>query len=91
MTTTLQDLLAQQADLQAQISARTQPLIEEAHALLTSESVEGLRASLTAIRDQLPDGQAKTQIGNTVTVLTAVPQVLAREVVLPAAVALPVN
>jgi hypothetical protein len=80
MTTSLQDLLAQQAELAAAIAARTKPLLQEAQALLTSEDVEGLKASLTTIRDQLPDGQAKTQIGNVITVLTAVAQVLAHEI-----------
>lgn len=96
MTTSLQSLLTQQQELSAQqfalaaeIAARAKPLIEEAKTLLDSDGVTALKAQLATISGQLPDGQAKTQIGNVITVLNAVPAVLAREIG-PPAVATPV-
>jgi len=79
MTTTLQDLIAQQAEIAAQLRAYEQPLISDAKAVLTGEAAMDLAATLTAIRDQLPDSMAKTHIGNVLTVLSAVPQVLDQE------------
>jgi hypothetical protein len=79
MTTTLQDLLAQQAALNAQIAEHERPLVQEAKDLLTGDAVTALAGDLTAIRDQLPESQAKVHIGNVLTVLNAVPQVLTSE------------
>lgn len=76
-TTTLADLKAQQAEIARAIAAHELPLIEAAQEALAGSS--DLRDTLTAIRDDLPDGQAKTQIGNVLTVLNAVPQVLTQE------------
>ena len=79
MPTTLQDLIAQQAELQAQMAEYERPLLQEARDAITSEAAAELVATLTTIRDQLPNGQAKTQIGNVLIVLGAVPQVLTQE------------
>lgn len=76
---TLQELMAQQAALNAQIAEHERPLVQEAYDLLTGTDAADLAASLTALRDQLPDSQAKVHIGNVLTVLTAVPQVLTQE------------
>jgi predicted lysophospholipase L1 biosynthesis ABC-type transport system permease subunit len=76
---TLQDLIAQQAALNAQIAEHERPLVQEAKDLLTGDAVTALAGDLTAIRDQLPESQAKVHIGNVLTVLSAVPQVLAQE------------
>lgn len=79
MTTTLQDLIAQQAALNAQIAEHERPLVQEAKDLLTSGTLADATEALTAIRDQLPEGLARTHIGNVLTVLSAVPQVLTQE------------
>ncbi len=76
---TLPELLVQQAELSAQLAEFERPLVQEAKDLLTGDAVTALASDLTAIRDQLPEGQAKTHIGNVLTVLTAVPQVLTGE------------
>ena len=76
---TLQELMAQQAALNAQIAEHERPLVQEAYDLLTGTDAADLAASLTALRDQLPDSQAKVHIGNVLTVLNAVPQVLTQE------------
>lgn len=77
--TTLQDLIAQQAALAAQIAEHERPLVQEGFDLLTGEAAVDLASSLVAIRDQLPESAAKTHIGNVLTVLNAVPQVLTQE------------
>jgi hypothetical protein len=84
MSNTLQNLIAQQAALNAQIAEHERPLVQEAYDILTGvhpqkHDVTEVVESLTAIREQLPDGQAKTHIGNVLTVLNAVPQVLTQE------------
>jgi hypothetical protein len=79
MPTTLQELIAQQAALAAQIAEHERPLVQEAHDLLTGEGATDLADQLAEIRDQLPEGQAKVHIGNVLTVLNAVPQVLVQE------------
>jgi hypothetical protein len=76
---TLPELLVQQAELSAQLAEFERPLVQEAKDLLTGDAVTALASDLTAIRDQLPEGQAKVHIGNVLTVLTAVPQVLTGE------------
>lgn len=76
---TLQELMAQQAALSVQIAEHERPLVQEAQDMLTAAPVGELAASLAEIREQLPEGQAKIHIGNVLTVLTAVPQVLAQE------------
>lgn len=79
MPTTLSDLIAQQAALAAQIAEHERPLVQEAHDLLTHADTAALASELAGIRDQLPEGQAKTHIGNVLTVLNAVLQVLTQE------------
>lgn len=77
--TTLQDLIAQQAALNAQIAEHERPLVQDAYDILTGEVATDLSASLVTLRDQLPEGLARTHIGNVLTVLNAVPQVLTQE------------
>ena len=76
---TLTELLEQQADIAAQIAEYEPQLVEDAQAVLTGEAALELVAKLTAVRDQLRDGAAKTQISNVLTVLSGVPQVLTHE------------
>ena len=76
---TLPELLAQQADIATQLAEYERPLITDAKAVLTGEAALDLVATLTTIRDQLPDSLAKTHVGNVLTVLSAVPQVLTQE------------
>lgn len=76
---TLQDLIAQQAALNAQIAEHERPLVQDAYDILTGESVTGVAEMLTVLKNQLPESQAKTHIGNVLTVLNAVPQVLTAE------------
>ena len=78
---TLQELIAQQTALTAQIAEYERPLVQAAQDMLTAPGVTELAAALSAIRDELPEGQAKIHIGNVLTVITAVPQVLAQELV----------
>jgi predicted ATPase len=77
--TTLSDLIAKQAAISAQIAEHERPLVQGAYDLLTGDAVTALAGDLSAIRDQMPEGLAKTQIGNVLTVITAVPQVLVQE------------
>jgi hypothetical protein len=79
MSTTLQDLIAQQAALNAQIAEHERPLVQNAYSILTGEVAVDLASALTMIRDQLPESVAKVHIGNVLTVLNAVPQVLTQE------------
>jgi hypothetical protein len=79
MTTSLQDLMAQQAALNAQIADHERPRVQSALDLLASAGVTSLGSDLVAIRDELPPGVAKNQISNVLTVLTASVQVLAHE------------
>jgi hypothetical protein len=79
MSNTLQNLIAQQAALNAQIAEHERPLVQDAYDILTGTDAADLAASLTTIRDQLPESAAKTHIGNVLTVLNAVPQVLTQE------------
>jgi chemotaxis protein CheY-P-specific phosphatase CheC len=76
---TLPELLVQQAELSAQLAEFERPLVQEAHDILTGTAATDLAAALSTIRDQLPDSLAKTHIGNVLTVLNAVPQVLTGE------------
>ena len=73
---TLQELLEQQTALQLALAAHEKPLVEQAAATLTSQPVTDIVAQFIAIRDDLPAGVAKDQIGNVVIVLTSVPSVL---------------
>jgi hypothetical protein len=79
MSNTLQDLIAQQVALNAQIAEHERPLVQDAYDILKSTATTDLAAALTSIRDQLPESVAKTHIGNVLTVLNAVPQVLTAE------------
>lgn len=79
MSGNLQQLYADQQAIAAQIAAAVRPMVEEARAALTSESVTALVEQLVGIQAGLPGGRAKEQIGNAITVLTAVPNVLDSE------------
>lgn len=73
---TLQELLAQQTAIQVALAAHEKPLVQQAVTALAAEQVANLLAQFTAIRDELPAGVAKEQIGNVVIVLASVPSVL---------------
>ena len=77
--TTLPELIAQQAALAAQIAEHERPLVQDAYDILTGQPVTGVAEMLTVLKNQLPEGMAKTHIGNVLTVLNAVPQVLTQE------------
>lgn len=79
MTTSIQDLLNQQQSIEIQIAELVKPQVEAARDALASSAVEALVNDLTAIRDLLPAGMPKEQIGNVVTVLTVVPRLLTEE------------
>ena len=78
-TPTLSELLAQQSALAVALAAHEKPQIEAAIAALSAPGAQDLLAAVQAAQAELPDGAAKVQLGNVVTVLTAVPQVLAQE------------
>lgn len=80
MTTNISDLIAQRAAIDAQIAAVQKPQVESARDKLTASAVNTLKAQLTTIRDGLPNGTAREQIGNVVTVLDAVPGILDTEI-----------
>jgi len=79
MTTTLQDLMAQQAALNAQFADHERPRVQNALDLLSSEGVTGLVSDLVAIRDEMPPGMALNQINNVLSVLNASALVLTHE------------
>jgi hypothetical protein len=79
MTTSIQDLLNQQQSIEVQIAELVKPPVEAARDALSTSAVETLVTDLTAIRDLLPAGMPKEQIGNVITVLTAVPGLLTEE------------
>lgn len=78
---TLQELMAQQAALNAQIADHERPLVQSAHDLLAGEGVTSLVSDLVAIRDELPASMARNQISNVLTVLMSTTQVLSQELV----------
>ncbi len=78
--TEISELLAQQQALAVQVAVAIRPQVEDARAKLSASAVETLRTNLAGIADTLPAGLAKEQIGNVVTVLSVVPDILEREV-----------
>jgi hypothetical protein len=75
--TSLADLKSQRAEIDRAMAALEKPMIEQASLLLAQAG--SMRSQLAQIRDELPDGGARTQIGNVITVLDAVPKVLTQE------------
>ena len=54
MTTTLQELLVQQAELSAQLAEFERPLVQEAHDILTGTAATDLAAALSTIHRRPP-------------------------------------
>jgi hypothetical protein len=91
MKPTLEELLTQQAEVNKALAEHEKPLIEEAIATVESESVAGVVSALQTISSQLPEGGAKTHIGNLLIVLNNAPGLLRMELMrVSAAIAPPV-
>lgn len=77
--TAISDLIEQRAMIERQIAEATLPMVQTAQDLLADKAVTKLVAALQPIFESLPPCESKTQIGNVLVVLTAVPNVLAVE------------
>ena len=77
---TIEELQAQRNEIDRQIAEATVGPVTDAHTLLTGTSVTGLLQPLQTIRDGLPAGEARNQIGNVLVVLTQVPITLSVEI-----------
>lgn len=76
--TSMQDLLAQRAELNKQIAQHEIGPIQSALDKLNKASTKTLVTDLQAIVDQLPQSEVRTQINNVVIVLGNVPGILER-------------
>lgn len=75
------DLLAQRAQIDRQLAELMLAPVQDAKAALAETSVTALVASMTTALEALPQtSEARTQIGNVITVLSAVPQFLETEI-----------
>lgn len=77
--TAIANLLAQRNEIERQIAQVMLPTLNEANELLSGKRTSTLLADVQALSDKLPDGDAKTQLGNVIAVLTYVPTFIASE------------
>lgn len=74
---TLAELQAQRAALDIAMAQHELPLVNEAVALLRTPEVVAMHKRLFEIHSELPDGGARTEIGNVLTILTHSHRILA--------------
>ncbi|GLT00139.1 hypothetical protein GCM10007897_15230 [Sphingobium jiangsuense] len=71
--TTIEEMIAQQADLARQIAARSIPEVEAAIALFTTDGAQDLLAQTRALHSRLGAGLAKQNLANVLQVFNQVP------------------
>lgn len=63
-----------------QLAEYLKPRLEAAQEALQAAPVMNIIADLDALRNEMPEGEDKTQLGNVITVLTQVPSFLASRI-----------